>query len=160
MEVNGTGLQYAALVLAYADLSNNLFLKIQGSGGSFTDAACYYGNNGSSFGLGFFSLDLPFAKVHMAVTLVGTTVTMTFSSIDGGAAIQTYVCGGAPVSGGIGIGGFATRARLDNFSTGGSAPVSLPGTNQWALIVLASVFAGVLLVRLWRARPVETLTRP
>ena len=40
------GLQYAALVLRYADLNNNLFFKVQNQGGTgFNKGACYYGNN-------------------------------------------------------------------------------------------------------------------
>ena len=157
LETATAGLQYVALVLAYANLSNNLFLKVQrhSNEAGFNHAACYYGNNGSSFGLGFFNLDSEFTTAHMKVTLEGTTVTMTFSKIDGGTATQTYVCSGAPATGGagIGIGGYANKARLDNFSAGGSPPpVPVPIAYSWALMALAVAFAGLLASRRWRTR--------
>jgi hypothetical protein len=147
-----------ALVLAYADISNNLFLKVQRQSGGegFNNAACYYGNNGPSFGLGFFSLDSVFATAHMKVTPKGTT--MTFSDIDGGTATQTYVCNDAPATGGVGIGGYTAIARLDNFSAGGDPPpVPVPSVPPRALIALAAVFAGLLALRLRYARLTSSL---
>ena len=144
--VNGTGLQYTALVLGYGSITSNLFIKVQGSG-TFTNAACYVGNNGfSSFGLAFFSLSAPFATAHMRVELAGTTVTLTFSNINGGTGTQQYVCNNAPATGGngIGIGGFVNLATMDNFAAG--VPTPPPGetftfpatgdprsTEQWML---------------------------
>lgn len=127
VEVTGTATQYTGLVLGYADLSNNYFLKVQqqDGGGTFDHAACYFGNNGGGFGLGFFPLNAPFKTAHMKVVLSGTTVTMTFSKIDGGAGAQTYTCDGAPATGGTGIGisGYdAGFARLDNFANGPAGP--------------------------------------
>jgi hypothetical protein len=124
--VNGTALQYTGLVLGYAALNNNLFMKVQESaaGGQFSHAAFYVGNNssGGSFGPGYFALDSPFSTAHMKVELVGSTVTMTFSNIDGGGGTQTYVGTGAPATGGSGIGicGYNTLARMDNFATPGA----------------------------------------
>lgn len=121
VEVNGSSVQYTALVLAYADINNNLFLKVQqqGVGGYFDSAACRAGNNGAQFGLGFFTLDYRFSTAHMKVELVGDSVTMTFSNIDGGQGTQTYTCNDTPYTGGnaIGIGSYTNLARMDNFAT-------------------------------------------
>ncbi len=123
---NGTSLQYAALLLNYGAGSTNLFLKVQNqSGGTqFGHAACYTGNNSTSFGLGFFALSSPFSTAHMKATRSGTTVTIEFTNIDGGAlADQTYVCTGAPAAEGTGVGiaGYAGLARMDNFAVNGAA---------------------------------------
>ncbi len=55
--VNGTTSQYSALLLNYGAGANNLFIKVQEQNGSgkFHDAACYTGNNGTAFGLGYFA---------------------------------------------------------------------------------------------------------
>ncbi len=126
VECNGTSVQYTGFALAYKDDANFLFLKVQNQlyGTKFSHAAFYYGNNGNNgaFGPGFFSLSQEFSKAHMKVELNGTTVTMTFSNIDGGSGTQTYQATGAPATGGDGIGiiGYATIARIDNFTAGGS----------------------------------------
>lgn len=122
---NGTSLQFAALLLNYGAGSSNLFLKVQNQSGvdHFDRAACYTGNNGSGFGLGFFSLSSPFSTAHMKATRSGTTVTIEFTNIDGGAqSDQTYVCTDAPAAEGtgVGIGGYTGLARMDNFAVGGS----------------------------------------
>ncbi len=121
----GSGTQYTGLVLNYGAGSSNLFLKVQqnGGGGLFDTAACYTGNNSTSFGLGFFSLSSPFSTAHMRATRVGSDVTIEFTNIDGGAqSNQTYVCSGAPAPEGTGIGiaGYAGGAVLDNFASGGA----------------------------------------
>jgi hypothetical protein len=121
IQATGTALQYVGLVLGYADVDNNYLLKVQqqAASGKFDHAGCYYGNNISGFGLGFFTLDAAFAKAHMKVVLDGSTVTMTFSNIDGGTGTQTYVCTGAPASGGSGIGIASYTVNygsIDNFS--------------------------------------------
>lgn len=150
---NGTlSTDYAALVLNYADPSSNLFLKVQtqNSAGTFNTAGCYIGNNGSgtpgSFGLNFFTLSAPFATAHMRVELAGTTVTMTFSSIDGGTGTQSYTCTGAPVTGGTGIGmaGFAGVASLDNFAGAAAGPAAgaIPAAGSLGLLLLALALVG------------------
>lgn len=123
---NGTELQYAALLLNYGAGTSNVFVKVQNqSGGTqFGNAACYTGNNGAGFGLGFFSLSSLFSTAHMKATRSGSTVTIEFTNIDGGAqANQTYVCTGAPAAEGtgVGIGGYVGLARMDNFAVGGAA---------------------------------------
>jgi hypothetical protein len=129
--VNGTALQYCGLLLNYGAGVTNLFLKVQQQNGTgqFEWAACYTGNMGGSFGLGFFSLTSPFATAHMQATRVGSDVTIEFTNIDGGAqADQTYVCTGAPAPEGTGIGivGYAGIARMDNFGSD-LIPVELMG---------------------------------
>jgi len=127
---NGTSLQYAGLLLNYGAGSTNLFLKVQEQSpyaGQFTNGGCYTGNNGTSFGLGFFGLTSPFTTAHMVATRVGDDVTIVFSNIDGGAQPdQTYVCSGAPAREGIGIGilGYAGIAQMDNFGSA-AIPVEL-----------------------------------
>ncbi len=146
-----TGTDYVALVLDYADTSNDLFLKVQtqNRAGTFNTAGCYIGNNGNSpgnsFGLGFFSLSTPFATAHMRVELVGTDVTMTFTNIDGGAGTQTYTCTGAPTTGGTGIGmaGYAGTASLDNFAGAGAASAAaIPAAGSLGLLLLALALFG------------------
>ena len=120
VQVNGTQLQYTGLVLAYADIDNNYFIKVQqqSGGGEFSHYALYYGNNTSGQ---FASLSENFSTAHMKVELSGTTVTLTFSNIDGGSKVdQTYSYDYGTGTGGtaIGICGYANLARLDNFTNG------------------------------------------
>ena len=103
--------QYSALMLDYGEGTNNLFIKVQdnGAGGSFDTAGCYLGNNGSSFGLGFFTLSAPFSTAHMIVSVdEARVVTLLFTNIDGGNSTQAYVCGVAPSAEGpfVGIGSY------------------------------------------------------
>ncbi|MCK5378934.1 MAG: hypothetical protein KAJ78_05985 [Acidobacteria bacterium] len=118
--------QYAAAILNYGGGATNIFIKVQrqGAADSFSNAACYMGNNGSSFGLGFFTLSQPFSSAHMTVSVDGSRdVTIDFTNIDGGALPdQQYICTGAPAAEGpaIGIGGWEARSSIDNF---GDTPV-------------------------------------
>jgi hypothetical protein len=118
----GPGLQYAGVVLDHLDAGNNIFVKLQGTG-SFTNIACYYGNNGSGWagGPGFFGLDAPMTSAHIAVTIeADRDVQIELSAIDGGSGTQSYTCAGAPATGGTGVGivGFAGAATVDNFVAG------------------------------------------
>jgi len=132
----GTGLEYVGLVLGYKDISNNLFMKVQNQDGDnkFEYASCYVGNNGGGFGKGFFSLTSGFNSAHMRVELVGSTVTMTFSRIDGGTGTQTYTCTGAPTTGGSGAGivGYSGISRIDNFAAATTAAPSITLTTDKA----------------------------
>ena len=120
--VVGTSLQYTGLMLNYGAGVSNLFIKVQQQdpyAGQFTHAACYTGNAGPAFGLGFFPLTAPFSTAHMKATRAGDTLTLVFSNVDGGVQpSQTYVCSGAPIPEGTGVGivGYDGTARLDNFS--------------------------------------------
>jgi len=147
---NGTAnTDFVGLVLDYADEANNLFLKVQtqNAAGTFNTAGCYVGNNGTSgqFGLNFFNLSSTFATAHMRVERVGTTVTLTFTNIDGGSGTQTYVCTGAPATGGtgIGMGGFDGVASLDNFAGVAAAPPEpIPALGSLGLLLLALALVG------------------
>ena len=69
----------------------------------------------------------------MSATHIGSSVTLEFTNVDGGAwPNQTYVCNGAPAPEGTGIGiaGWNGTGWLDNF--GGRSRVYIP------LIVRAS----------------------
>ena len=122
--VNGPGMQYTGLLLNYGGGVSNLFIKVQqnANSGMFDHAACYTGNQGPSFGLGYFTLDSPFYSAHMKATRVGDTVTLVFSNIDSGTQpSQTYICDGAPPREGSGVGivGWSGIAYIDNFAVRG-----------------------------------------
>jgi hypothetical protein len=140
-------LSYVAIVLGYASLNYNLFLKVQNQGGGteFNTAAFYLGNNGSDNGAwsqaGFFSLSSPFASARMTATLSGTTVTLDFDTNFDGVAEQSYSRGSVPLGLGSGIGlGAYGYATMDNFSIPGQA-IPEPGTAALlgsALVALAA----------------------
>lgn len=125
VESVGTGVEYVGLVLGYHDIDNNLFLKVQNSDGvlGFDTGACYVGNNGANFGLGFFKLAYPFESAHMRAESIGNTVYITFTHIDGTSSSQSYTCSGAPNTGGsaVGINSYTTLSRIDNFAVGEGA---------------------------------------
>ena len=124
----GTSLQYTGLVLNGDGVNPDAphpFLKVQqqGASGNFEYGGCYLGNNSSAgtFGLGFFALTTPFNSAHMRASRVGSTVTIEFTNVNGGALPdQTYVCTGAPTppGGTIGVHGYANIAKIDNFGDG------------------------------------------
>ncbi len=125
VEAVSTNLQYTGMVLGYADIDNNYFIKVQNNGGvvQFTHAAFYYGNNGSG---NFFGLDENFTTAHMAVSVSGTIVTLTFSNIDGGTKtdqVYSYDYGTSTGGNAIGICGYENIARLDNFSSTSGPPI-------------------------------------
>jgi hypothetical protein len=126
-----TSLQYAAIIQGYGGGSNNIFIKVQNNGGSgpdFTHVACYTGNNGSSFGLGFTNLDATFSSARMTVTRTGNDVQIDFTNVDGGSqSDQSYTCLGAPAPDGTGAGlsGYTGLATMDNFATAGGAPAPI-----------------------------------
>jgi fumarate hydratase class II len=82
---NGTALQYTGLLLNYGAGATNLFIKVQqqNSSGLFEYGACYTGNNGPAFGLGFFPLTSSFSTAHMTVTRVGNDVTIAVAGQSG-----------------------------------------------------------------------------
>lgn len=141
----GTSLQYTGLVLngdGVNPAAPHPFLKVQqqNGSGSFEWAACYTGNNGGAFGLGFFALSQAFNSAHMRASRVGATVTIEFTNVNGGALPnQTYVCDGAPTPPGdkIGTMGYANIAKIDNFSNGATVLDTfsyvgpLGGTGNW-----------------------------
>lgn len=153
---NGTSLQYTGLLLSYGAGSSNVFIKVQQQGGSgqFDHGACYTGNNGGSFGLGFFAFSETFATAHLKAARVGDVVTIELTNVDGGTkAPQTYVCAGAPpVEGtGVGIHGYAGIARIDNFAVAGAAAAEavIPALGPIGLAALTLLLAAsaVLVLR-------------
>lgn len=121
--------QYAAAILNYGGGFSNLLIKVQNNNAGLTQfdyAACYTGvvGDGSSFGLGFFTLSQPFSSAHMTVSVdAARTVTIDLTNVDGGALPdQQYVCSGAPAAEGpaLGIGAWTAYASIDNF---GDTPV-------------------------------------
>ena len=116
-------IQYAAIVLAYKDISTNVFLEVKDHDhdGLFDQGGFLYGNNmlgrwpGNE---GLFDLDAPFSTAHMTAEIDPETgiTTITLTNIDGTGEIQVYSSNVAPpdYSGtDIGIGAF--NARIDNF---------------------------------------------
>jgi len=117
----GGNFQYSGLVLNYAQLGTNLFMKVQDNdgNGTFEHGACYIGNNnvGASFGLGFFLLSSPITSAHMKVSVSNDKVVHFYlTNIDGGSGSQYYECSGAPLAEGYGV-GIASYGggRVDNF---------------------------------------------
>jgi hypothetical protein len=145
--VGGSALQYTGVSLNGDGVNATAqfpFLKVQADAGSanFTFAACYLGNNGASFGLGFFALTQPFSNAHMKASRSGSTVTINFTNVNGGSlANQTYVCNGAPAPVGdkIGVQSYSDNAAtIDNFSNGTTVldafnyTGTLGSTGNWA----------------------------
>jgi hypothetical protein len=128
--VDGSGsLQFVAAVLNYGGGVSNIFIKVQAqSDTQFNWGGCYIANNTNGFGLGFFSLDEPFASAHMAVSVDSSrTVTIDFTNVNGGTlSDQQYVCTGAPAAEGpaLGMGAYNNLASIDNFADG-PIPVEL-----------------------------------
>ncbi len=125
----GSDTSYLALVLGYADESNNYFIKVQENGGgdSFGYAAFYYGNNG---GGNFFTLESPFSSGRITAFMSGTLATLWIDSNFDGTADQTYTYDYGVSTGGEGIGlGFYGTGQADNFGTGEFvAAIPEPGT--------------------------------
>ncbi len=129
---NGEDIQYAALVLGYADLNSNLFIKVQSQyngGTAFNYAAFYFGNNG---GGNFFALSSTFTSGRITASLTGTTATLEIDSNFDSIADQVYtydysLAKIAALGSGVGLGGYG-YAYMDNFSTtaGGTGPQNVP----------------------------------
>jgi hypothetical protein len=122
----GGGTQYSALVLNYSAGTNNLYIKVQDNNGdgSFDTAACYTGNGGSSFGLGFFYLSSTFTTAGIEVEVDSTrTVSLYIQPTDGSGGPQSYTCSGAPAFDGnaVGIGSYG-GGRIDNLMVRSSQP--------------------------------------
>jgi hypothetical protein len=142
---NGTGTQYIALVLDYADANDNFFVKVQNNGGSagFDTYGFYYGNNGSNNATGgsfFGSLTSTFTSGEIWVTVSGLTATLNIDPTFTGIAQQTYSFTYLANPGATGVGmGFFTTAGATNF---GILAAPEPGT-FW---LLGSVLTGAFLL--------------
>lgn len=123
----GGGTQYSALVLNYGAGVSNIFIKVQDNNGDglFDSAACYKGNNGSAFGLGFFGLPSTFSNTHLQIRVDSTrNVFLYFTKINGGTGALTYICSGAPAFEGnaLGMGSYG-GGRIDNLSVPPAIPI-------------------------------------
>lgn len=129
------GTTYAALDLGFQDATNNAFLKVQGTGGTFTKAWIYYGNNGScKLAGGTCSFDIPVFKSGRIHATLNTTTGQVSLDIDANfdndselTIVKTF---NAPFSFGnaIGIGSYG-GSSLDNFATASTpAPPPVPVT--------------------------------
>jgi PEP-CTERM motif len=132
-----SNLAYIALDLAFSDLNNNYFIKVQnqGCGGAcFNYAAFYYGNNA---GGNFFLLNSPFASGRLSASFTGTVATLYIDSNFDGIPDQTYSYDYGVSTGGTGIGlGLYGTAQADNF---GSGAIPEPGT----LVMFGSGLVGL-----------------
>jgi Ca2+-binding RTX toxin-like protein len=115
----GGGTSYAAIVLKYANLTTNAFIKVQDSnpGISFDTLYFYKGNNGSTASPSQ-SIPVPFASARLHVSFIGTTVTVDIdTNFDN--QPETTLTGlnfaNTGLGTGIGLGAYG-HARLDNFA--------------------------------------------
>lgn len=133
-----SSLAYIALDIAYLDVSNNYFIKVQNQGGGasgFNYAAFYYGNNGPTGD--FFLLNSPFTSGQITASFLGTIATLSIDSNFDGIADQTYTFDYGISTGGTGIGlGLYGTAQADNF---GTSAVPEPGS----MLLLGTGLLGV-----------------
>lgn len=119
VSINGAATQYVAIVLDYADVNNNLFIKVQDnlSNGTFNRAFFYHGNSGTPFAP--FQDLTPFTSARIAVARNGDNVTLEIDTNFDGVPEQAYTVAGANLPGlgtGLGLGAFG-HAFADNFAT-------------------------------------------
>ncbi len=133
---DGTGIEYGAIVLGYAGIDKNAFIKVQSQNGHGTleSAAFYYGNNSEGY---FFCLPSEFnqfSSAQITGTLNGSVATLT---INAGNISQSFTWdyGTATFGSGVGVGVYGA-ARLDNFAT---PAVPEPETNAMLLAGLGLV---------------------
>lgn len=136
---SGATLDYVGLVIGYADLGHNLFIKVQNQDSTpgFEAIGFYFGNNGSNNPLwsdsGFLVSGLPnILSAHMEISLVGTDLHLDLDSNFDGVPDFSFVRNNVPVGllgTGIGISGFDARlATLDNFGVVTPTAVPEPAT--------------------------------
>ncbi len=142
-----SGLQFAALVLDFADVNNSYFIKVQenSAGTGFVNYAFYYGNNGSGTGSGIFqSLSASFTSALIWATVSGNTANLFIDPTFTGVAQQTYSFTYDTSTGGTGAGlGFFGAAAIDDFGTG------LPGSTTpepGTFALMGSAMFGVALL--------------
>ena len=143
----GGSLQYIALVLNYADATDNFYVKVQDNGtGAFDHYGFYYGDNGNNNSVGggvFNTLSSSFTSALIWVTVSGLTATLNIDPTFTGVAQQAYSFTYLANPGGTGTGmGFFGVAGATNFGDIASAPE--PGT-FWLLgsmLATAGIFRG------------------
>jgi hypothetical protein len=147
-------LNYAALVLGYASLTNNLFIKVQNNDGvgGFDSVGFYFGNNGSNNGAwannAFIGIT-PFTTGQITASLLGTTVTLDIDTNFDGTADYSYSRTGVPaglLGTGVGVGAFG-GGTLDNFALNLSPVSAVPAPASAVLLLM-----GLPVVELVRRR--------
>jgi hypothetical protein len=129
--LNGTAVQYVAVVLDYATPDNNLFVKVQNQTVStaFDRIFFYHGNNGDDF-----APSQPitgFTTGRLAVSRSGDTVTVEIDTNLDGVPEQTYTASGANAVPNLGTGvglGLFQHAFADNFAAPNGPPPPTPPT--------------------------------
>jgi hypothetical protein len=127
---SGNVLGYAAAVLGFRDLNDNLYIKVQHEptfqGAGFNAIGFYFGLNGSNNAAWnnsiFEPLTSPFPGARMLVTLDGSTVTVGLDTQFNGNFDQVYTVGNVPVGllgDGVGIGEYGP-AMIGNFGINAS----------------------------------------
>lgn len=126
----GSALNYAGIDLGFQDVENNAFLKVQGSGGTFSIAYFYYGNNGGgnpckitggcSFPITPFHSGRIHATLNQATGQVSLDIDTNFDNNPEQTIVKTY---NAPFSFGnaIGIASYG-GSFLDNFASSSTPP--------------------------------------
>ena len=115
-----SGTQYGALVLGYANLSNNLFVKVQDNGGgaAYDSVFFYYGNYGEAFGSEpVTSAVTPFVSGRVTLSLLGSVATIGIDTNFDGVAEQSFKRFDVPTTKlgtGFGVGLYGSSA-IDNF---------------------------------------------
>jgi hypothetical protein len=126
---------YAALVCLYANLSNNLFVKVQdnNANGDFERVFFYYGNNGSAWpGMtgGPYYVDVtPFTQARIWTVVSGNNITLNIDRDMNGVPEDVLTRGGFPTGSlgvGVGLGGY-NNASFDNFRVPEPASLTLLG---------------------------------
>ena len=150
----GRGVQYAAIVLKYTDVGNNIFIKVQsqGSSPSFGNYAIYYGNDGLFSPAGIFgTLETPFTSGKIRATLTGDTATLQVDPGFTGTFTQSYsytfsALQVAALGSGVGIGAYG-GASIDNFAIGTPDAIATPEPAS-----LASTASGLVALGLYGYR--------
>lgn len=154
----GNSLAYGAIVLGYAGLGQNAFIKLQAAAGSsagFTNGAFYYGNNVSAGNTTFFSISglSSISSARLIASLVGTVATLGVDTNFDNVAEQSFTHDygvGTVFGNGVGLGIFGT-ASLDNFCLGANGCTSGNGggtvPEPASLALLGLGLAGVAAVR-------------
>jgi len=143
----GPRVVYNALVLGYANLANNVFVKVQdnNANGDFDTVFFYYGDNGGGWpgmtgGPASQAVPTPFTSARLTLTLAGNAVTLTIDTNFDNVPELTYTRGGIPLANlgsGVGLGGF-NNATFDNFALEGTQAIPEPASLAlWGVGTLA-----------------------
>ena len=127
-----SSVQYVALVSGYADLNNNVFVKIQNNvaTGTYDRVYFYFGNNGSNNiawnNTGSETISAAFSSARMTTHLVGDTITVEFDTDFDGIPDQTYARDGINttlIGSKAGLGGYG-NPLMDNFGVASASAAS------------------------------------